>query len=94
VNARCGYNYSRDLGQAPFADEAADCGLPAEWHLLFGDGSTGLACRDHRAVMASANSAPDDDHLLGTWCGQPGTLWVRSPPSSCVPSGDRLGLIF
>jgi hypothetical protein len=85
--AECGYNYSRDLGQAPFADEAADCALPAVWHLLFPDGSTGLACASHRSVMAMSNGAPDDDHPLGVWCGQAGTLWARG---SCVPSGERL----
>lgn len=83
---RCGYNYSRDLGLPPFADEAADCALPAEWHLLFADNSTGMACRDHRVVMASSNGAPLDEHLIGRWCGEPGTVWAVS----CAPSAGRL----
>lgn len=83
---RCGYNYSRDLGLAPLSDDAADCDLPAEWHLLFDGDATGMACRDHRTVMALSNGAQVDDHLIGRWCGEPGTVWAVS----CAPSADRL----
>lgn len=83
---RCGYNYSRDLGEEPFSDDAADCALPAEWHLLFAGGATGLACRDHRAVMAVSSGAQVDDHVIGRWCGQLDTVWA----GTCVPSAGRL----